>query len=316
MTHASRSLAALLSLALASACQLGTEIDGVEPEHFVDDPGADQGEIPLDGQRRPDLEPGAPLATAALDLVVPAPGEGIFAEALLEDGTSETVLLETDRDGAVWQTEVTRAIDPDDGDELSPVALAACADGAYSLLPWRWNRTFEWRFFAATTPSYLSPGAVEDVLKRSTTAITRSRNSCGLADLVSATHRYLGRTSRPMSSGGPCGGANGESSVAFGELRPGVLAVTCTYFAGGVARESDMRLNKAVRWFTRRPAGCSGAFSLAGVAVHERGHTFGLGHASPQATHAALTMSPGIAPCTSADATLGLGDVRGLRRKY
>jgi predicted Zn-dependent protease len=46
--------------------------------------------------------------------------------------------------------------------------------------------------------------------------------------------------------------------------------------------------------------------------THERGHTFGLGHADSTT----LTMSPNSNYCDNSGATLGLGDVRGLRQKY
>ena len=304
----------LLALAL---CACEGDLDAPEPEDYADDPEADLGEQPTERVERPDLTPGGMARLGSVEVPVPAPGDGVFAELLLDDGTAEIIALETDEDGQVWQREPRVVVDqPPDG-EAVPLALGSCSDGAHSLLPWRWNQTFRWRFYAASTPSYLSPGAVELALRRATSNVTQSRNSCGLADRVSATHQYLGRASRGVSPTGPCGGKDGVNNAGFGALDRGVLAVTCTFSSGGRAVESDLRFNRAVRWFLGAPpAGCSGAFSLAGVATHERGHTFGLGHASPQATHAALTMSPGIGPCNSSDATLGLGDVRGLRKKY
>jgi hypothetical protein len=313
--HASRLvIPSLLALGLA-ACH--GEFDAPEPEDYADDPEADLGEEPLERRQRPDLAPGMMVRQGTLEVPVPAPGEGVFAEALRDDGTSEVVTLETDEGGVVWELEPRVALDEPPEGELVPLALRACSDGAHSLLPWRWNRTFQWRFYAASTPSYLSRDAVERALRRATSNITRSRNTCGLADRVSATHRYLGRSTSPVSRTGPCGGRDGINNVGFGRLDRGVLAVTCTFSSGGVALESDLRFNRAYRWFLGAPpAGCSGAYSLAGVATHERGHTFGLGHASPQHRHAALTMSPAIGPCDSSAATLGLGDVRGLRKKY
>ena len=56
-------------------------------------------------------------------------------------------------------------------------------------------------------------------------------------------------------------------------------------------------------------------YDVEGVMTHERGHTFGLGHV-PEASHAKLTMSERIRSCQSSERTLGLGDVRGLEKKY
>jgi hypothetical protein len=316
MTIRSRSLRSITLTSLVAAlaaCDSTVALDGdVSDEDLADDPGAGEGEIPTEAIARPDLVSGALAVSGAAETIVPPAGEVVLAEALLEDGSAELLVLETDGEGRVWEYQpVEHSID-----QPVPLALGACSDGAHSFLPWRWSSTFKWKFYAASTPSYLSAAAVEGALRNATDAVTHSRNDCGLADQVGARHQYLGRSSSPVSSGGPCGGRNGVSNVGFGDLRPGVLAVTCTYSSGGRAVESDLRFNRAFRWYTREPSGCSRAWSIAGVAVHERGHTFGLGHVTPQATHASLTMSPAIAPCTKADATLGLGDVRGLRRKY
>ena len=307
-------LAAILTAA-AAACDTTIELDeGPSEEDLADDPGAGEGEIPADLIERLDLVPGALATAGAAETIVPAAGEVVLAEALLEDGSAELLVLETDEDGRVWEYQM-QDVDGSNSEPV-PLALGACSDGAHSFLPWRWTSTFKWRFYAASTPSYLSAGAVEDALRNATDNITHSRNDCGLSDQVGAQHQYQGRSSSPVSSGGPCGGRNGVSNVGFGDLRAGVLAVTCTYASGGRAVESDLRFNRGYSWYTGSPGGCSRRWSITGVATHERGHTFGLGHAAPQATHAALTMSPGIAPCSNSDATLGLGDVRGLRRKY
>ena len=304
--------AALLLAPLA--CDTAGTVDAPSEEDLADDPGAGDGEIPTEAMERPDLVPGALAASGAAETIVPPAGEVVLAEALMEDGTAQLLVLETDEDGRVWQHQ-TQSSDDSSGEPV-PLASGPCSDGAHSFLPWRWTSTFRWRFYAASTPSYLSASGVESALRNATDAITNSRNDCGLADQVSASHHYLGRSSQPVSTGGPCGGRNGVSNVGFGDLGAGILAVTCTYSSGGRAVESDLRFNRGFLWYTSEPAGCSGRWSIAGVAVHERGHTFGLGHVTPQSAHGSLTMSPLIAACSNADASLGLGDVRGLRRKY
>jgi hypothetical protein len=302
-----------ITLTGAAACDTAVDgDDGPSDEDLADDPGAGEGELAIPVVARPDLVPGAVAQSGDAEVIVPAAGETVMAEALHEDGTAEVLALETDERGDVWEYQMQNV--DDSSAEPVPLAAGACSDGAFTTLPWKWHSTFTWRFYAASTPSYLSPAAVEDTLRAATDHITHSHNDCGLADRVSATHLYLGRSSQPVSNGGPCQGHNGVSNVGFGDLGPGILAVTCTYASGGRATESDLRINRAFRWYTHQPGGCFRQWSLSGVVTHERGHTFGLGHVS--SAHGALTMSPGIAPCTSADATLGLGDVRGLRVKY
>ena len=56
--------------------------------------------------------------------------------------------------------------------------------------------------------------------------------------------------------------------------------------------------------------------SLEATMTHEAGHVFGLGHIGER-RHGRLTMSPFLnGPCENSEATLGLGDVRGLEALY
>lgn len=122
-----------------------------------------------------------------------------------------------------------------------------------------------------------------------------------------------------ISPANQCLGAerDGVNVVGFGDLEAGTLGLACTWYSKGDALESDIRLNKANPAWTlhSESSGCQGRFGVEAVATHEFGHAFGLAHVS-EAGHAALTMSTAIAPCDASAATLGLGDVRGLRAKY
>jgi hypothetical protein len=99
------------------------------------------------------------------------------------------------------------------------------------------------------------------------------------------------------------------------------LALECTWvvpqpFGDDNIIESDIRFNTTnFDFFYTRPANCSGVHDLRGVAVHESGHSFGMGHVSEEA-HGNLTMSKGLPACNISARTLGLGDVRSLENTY
>ena len=71
-----------------------------------------------------------------------------------------------------------------------------------------------------------------------------------------------------------------------------------------------MRFSNAEKFTTK---GASDAYDYRSTATHEFGHAIGLGdlHNNPS-----LTMYYGIKEGSTASATLGLGDIRGLRELY
>ena len=159
---------------------------------------------------------------------------------------------------------------------------------------------------------------MERALRRAVANITRSQNECGLADRVGATSSYGGRTSAApnITSSSTCRRPDGKSEVGFGKLNGADLGLTCYWTRNGHTVEADIKLNKdTYRWYARKPANCTKSWSVEAVATHEFGHAFGLDHVS-EITAAAITMSPLILPCQRSEATLGLGDVRGLRSVY
>lgn len=195
---------------------------------------------------------------------------------------------------------------------------SACSDGAFVLNGHRWSHRFDWRFQGSSRPGGLSSSSVANALRRAAYNIVNGRNSCGMPDLISATHWYRGTTSRApnISSGGSCLGRDGVNVVGFGTLPSGYLGMTCWWTWAGRVVESDIKLNKAAyRWYVNRPSGCRSKWSIEAAATHEFGHVFGLGHVS-ESQHGALTMSPVIMACQNAEVTLGFGDVLGLRYQY
>ncbi len=259
-----------------------------------------------------------------LSVSAPPRGYGIAASAITSTGEDLGVILETD-----W-TGVTRVV-PDpvamwDGSASAGATTAsgpdACHDGAFHLLPMKWKTQWKWWFQVRSTPNEITGRAAENRLRSAVASITGERNDCGRPDTVNARSRYQGRTTlRPgVLSDGGCGTQDGWSVVGFGTLPQGVLALTCTLYQrrlSGVdtAVESDVLFNKRqFQWATSR-ATCDNAAMLRSIATHEFGHVFGLNHVS-EGSHGNLTMSPAIGPCDDSAFTLGLGDMRGLERRY
>jgi matrixin len=193
-----------------------------------------------------------------------------------------------------------------------------CKQSAHTHNGSHFTKTYRWSFSSKTAPAGLPQQAVERALRVAVQNITHSRNSCGLADRVSATSSYRGRTSSSpnVTRSSTCGKPDGRSEVGFGKLSGTDLGLTCYWTRSGRTVEADIKLNKAdYSWYAKKPAHCAKSWSIQAVATHEFGHAFGLNHVS-EVTDGALTMSPLILPCQHAETTLGLGDVRGLRSLY
>ena len=258
------------------------------------------------------------VAANGLTAVAPPPGHGVYVGALTIDGRDLDLLVRTRGDGTV---------DVRAGDAIAAIRLPsgsraavspdACSDGAYATLPYRWASTYQWWFRASSTPGGVAVSNAERALRGATSNITFGRNDCGLADAVEVLASYQGRTdegTQVLSTGG-CGSGEGKSVTSFGVLPAGFLGLTCAWFGGGVATESDMKLSTKVTWRVVLPRTCSSIFSVEDAATHERGHAFGLAHVD-EGAHGNLTMSPVMQACQTAETTLGLGDVRGLEAKY
>jgi hypothetical protein len=193
-----------------------------------------------------------------------------------------------------------------------------CTESAYARNGSHWTTTMRWWFSYRTTPAGLRRRAVQRALRLAAGNITGSRNNCGLADRVSATQSFRGRTTAlpDVTASSTCGRPDGKNEVGFGTLAGTDLGLTCYWTRNGRTVEADIKLNKAdYAFYAKKPANCAKAWSIQGVATHEFGHAFGLNHVS-EVMDGALTMSPLILPCQNSESTLGLGDVRGLRSLY
>jgi hypothetical protein len=287
------------SLCLLSACG-GSEL----PQTFTADTDQELEQL------LPTLRPGDLITRKGNVLRIPNEGQDLYMEILYTNGHAEEIHVETKTDGKVALVHNTPSVQA-----MGVHALGACDEAAFSAGGNKWTKTLQWYFNASTTPTELTAQQAEDSLKAAANNITQANNDCGMVDDISATNKYMGRTTRIAS--GCDGTTDGFNVVGFGDLATGTLAVTCNWASGGSIVESDLRINKVDHNWTvdAASASCKNKFGLGAVMTHEFGHAFGLGHVSED-EHPTLTMSTAIGACDSSAATLGKGDILGLRSLY
>lgn len=299
------------------------------------------GAVPCEQANGLRLPTGTVIADAGGGAELPPRGHGVDVQLYSVDGTQD-LGVEHQRDGGVRVLGCDSEQSP--GGQGAPdgaapaaahtssstggVSPPACKDNGYRLNDYKWYQPLVWRFRAASRPNGLGVRATKAAIKAGTQSITRARNGCGLGPDLSAKQRYRGQTRRganivhpgshPLCSGRP----DGISVTDFGRLPRTFLGGACTWtvLRGGryAAVESDVRLDKEHFRWTLHPQrrSCFDAYSVKAVITHERGHSFGLDDLSAR-EHANLVMSDvSKGPCQYAEHTLGLGDVRGLARRY
>lgn len=197
---------------------------------------------------------------------------------------------------------------------------APCADNKYTYIgpSARWVSTLGWRLRASSIPAGLNSGDVLAIIKKSFKNVVNARNDCGRADNVSATHSYLGTTSRKpaINPAGSCNSPDGFSVIGFGPLDDYFAGFTCIWWNGSNRiTEMDMKLDPNQAWALSL-ADCHNELMMESLVTHEVGHAYGLGHVG-EARHGRLTMSVYIdGLCENQEATLGLGDLLGLESLY
>jgi hypothetical protein len=276
----------------------------------------------------PDRRFGEIVRLNGVGLEIPGPGEGVIAESIFQDGSTQILHVQVDLHGRPYLKKANleeATPDAPNGDEAlgtstQGLAPGACEDGAYNPYDYKWTFAYNWWFNPppwGTSYKDMAETRIRDGIQN----IAHSTNNCGLADLLSISAAYQGRTNRftDVTYNRTCSARDGVSVVAYQNVdNANTLASTCTWTSheGAVAVESDVAINAAQYWtWYPNSAACGISYSMEAVMTHEFGHTFGLGHVS-ETYHPALTMSTRISTCSNAAATLGLGDIRGLRTKY
>jgi hypothetical protein len=192
----------------------------------------------------------------------------------------------------------------------SPSAPSSCTNKTYTRTGFHWGSRVDWRYNAT---GQRATGSVT-AIRVGADAWTGALASCGKKVTSTATEQYLGTTTEAsaVTATGGCGTSGGTSVAAWGSLRAGTLAVTCVWSRSGVAVEVDQRYSTGAAWSAT--TACSGArFDLRGVATHEWGHAYGLGHT---AQNSGLVMKPASTTCETGQRTLGLGDLMGIDALY
>jgi hypothetical protein len=179
----------------------------------------------------------------------------------------------------------------------------------------------------STIPAYfiLDNGTVVQRIREGGAHITHGDTDCSTSLTESIGLSYKGSTSaRANMNETTCApsGWDGQNTVDFGNLNPGVAAQTCNRVVTfSELSQSDIRINndKAETYYfamNTKPGTCDGRVDLEGIITHERGHTFGLDDLDP-ASHPKLTMRGStLTGCSLELRSLGLGDVKGLNDLY
>ncbi len=207
-------------------------------------------------------------------------------------------------------------------DVVAAASPAACSD---SMLSWQGRRNNGWGYYLNLNvlPAGISSSTLQSEINLAEGVLETGGNDCGLATgsaLFDIDITRLGGTTIPAA--GTDGSCQKDSTdvIDAGYLPAGVVGRTCEWhtllpFADDVIYDADVRLNKSAKWFSIIPSGCSGAYEVEGVLVHEFGHVFGLAHVD-EATHGNLTMSTTATACSYADHTWGRGDYNSLSAHY
>lgn len=265
----------------------------------------------------PAYSPGDVVTVNGISVTAPAAAGSVALSVDRLNGTSQTLLVTTDDAGRVTVGDATSRL----GSDSTVLAPPKCSDPAFTLINGSsWPNAYTWAFRKSTTPNEMTKSAATRELKKAVNNNSQGSNGCGLADQIDLPNNFQGNTTQAsdVTSQPACKSNPQPTNVTeFGPMGGGgILAATCTYTSGGNITDADVRLNTNFEWW-EGTGGCSGqVFGLQGVQTHEYGHAVGMGHVD-EANHGNLTMSTNInGTCSNFEASLGQGDVLGLRSLY
>jgi hypothetical protein len=184
-----------------------------------------------------------------------------------------------------------------------------CGSGNWAWLDggkWDPYGTWHWYFVSGSTPYWLNVDNTETAMRNAHSTWGYNTNRCGVPDAADLSISYSGRI-------GSAFGYNGYSTVGFGDTN----AVGCANAAACTANfygpystiyyaESDQRFSVDVPWINGQAAGKA---DVQSTAVHETGHSVGLGHNYSGCCNV-MDQHP-IVFNTITDRILGLGDAWG-----
>lgn len=136
--------------------------------------------------------------------------------------------------------------------------------------------TTSWSYNATGQPATLTAG------KAIVAAAADTWNAAG-------AFRFTGGDATTAVAGACHGATDGKNTIAWGPQTGTVLAVTCGWYANGVATEFDMEIDPEWAWTT----GAAATIDFQSVVTHELGHALGLGHSSVTTAVMAGTYEPG-----------------------
>lgn len=273
---------------------------------------------------------GTVVLTDGRRFAVPAPGTTVAALPVVATGAADTgdvSITNTGRAGLavrvddVWKGSAAAvrqersalrerlAATPQAATTTTAATPSSCTDRTFTKLGFRWKAPVNWSYNPA---GQKVAGAA--AIRAGADAWTGAIASCGKKVTSTAADRLAGNSTQAVgvTATAGCGTSSGASVVGWGALPSGTLAVTCVWSRSGVAVEVDQRYTTAQQWSATTT--CTGTrFDLRGVATHEWGHAYGLGHTT-QAS--GLVMRPASTTCATGQRTLGLGDVLGIDALY